>query len=77
VGNDRAGFRFLIRQVKKKHGVAASNQVVRLVSAVYRWQRKIDASLPEAPTTAVEIEPIPARDWAYSSRVRATEASKP
>lgn len=67
VGNDRAGFRFLIGQIKKKHGVATSNQVVRLVSAVYRWQRKIDSSLPEAPTTAVEIEPIPARDWAYSS----------
>lgn len=66
VGNDRAGFRFLIGHIKKKHGVATSNQVVRLVSAVYRWQRKIDPSLPEPPTTAVEVEPIPARDWAYS-----------
>ncbi len=67
VGNDRAGFRYLIRQVKKNHGVATSNQVVRLVSAVYRWQRKIDTSLPESPTTAVEVEAIPARDWAYSA----------
>ncbi|PYT19496.1 MAG: hypothetical protein DMG59_00140 [Acidobacteria bacterium] len=67
VGNDRAGFRYLIRDIKKKHGVATSNQVVRLVSAVYRWQRKIDPSLPEPPTTAVEIESIPPRDWAYSS----------
>jgi integrase len=67
VGNDRAGFRYLIRQVKKNHGVATSNQVVRLVSAVYRWQRKIDTSLPESPTTAVEVEKIPARDWAYSA----------
>lgn len=67
VGNDRTGFRFLVGQIKKKHGVATRNQVVRLVSAVYRWQRKIDTSLPEPPTTAVEVEPIPARDWAYSA----------
>jgi integrase len=67
VGEDRAGFRFLIGQVKKKHGRATSNQVVRLVSAVYRWQRKIDPTLPEPPTTAVEVDHIPARDWAYSS----------
>jgi integrase len=68
VGNDRAGFRFLIGQIKKKHGVATRNQVVRLVSAVYRWQRKIDTSLPEPPTTAVEVESIPPRDWAYSAK---------
>jgi integrase len=67
VGEDRAGFRFLIGQIKKKHGRATSNQVVRLVSAVYRWHRKIDPTLPEPPTTAVEVEPIPARDWAYSA----------
>ena len=66
VGNDRAGFRYLQRQIRKNHGPAASNQVVRLVSAVYRWQRKIDPTLPESPTTAVEIEAIPARDWAYT-----------
>jgi integrase len=67
VGNDRAGFRFLIGHIKKKHGVATANQVIRLVSAVYRWQRVIDPSLPEPPTTAVKIEPIRPRDWAYSS----------
>jgi integrase len=67
VGNDRAGFRFLIGQIKKKHGTATSNQVIRLVSAVYRWQRKIDTTLPEPPTIAVEVEAIPARDWAYSA----------
>ena len=66
VGNDRAGFRFLIGQIRKKHGAATGNQVIRLVSAVYRWQRKIDATLPEPPTTAVEVEAIPARDWAYT-----------
>jgi len=66
VGNDRAGFRYLQRQIRKKHGPSTSNQIIRLVSAVYRWHRKIDPSLPEAPTTAVEVEAIPARDWAYS-----------
>jgi integrase len=66
VGDDRAGFRFLIGQIKKKHGVATSNQVIRLVSAVYNWQRKIDKMLPESPTIAVEVEPIPARSWGYS-----------
>jgi len=67
VGEDRAGFRFLIGQIKKKHGRATSNQVVRLVSAVYHWHRKIDPTLPEPPTTAVEVEHIPPRDWAYSA----------
>lgn len=67
VGNDRAGFRFLVSQIRKKHGAATSNQVIRLVSAVYRWQRKIDTTLPESPTSAVEVEAIPARDWAYSA----------
>jgi integrase len=66
VGNDRAGFRYLQRQIRRLHGPSTSNGVIRLVSAVYRWQRKIDPTLPESPTTAVEVEAIPARDWAYS-----------
>ena len=67
VGNDRAGMRSLQRQIKREHGPATSNQVVRLVSAVYRWQRKVDPTLPEPPTTAVEVDKIPPRDWALSS----------
>jgi integrase len=66
VGNDRAGFRHLHSRILKRHGPATANQVLRLVSAVYRWARKIDVKLPEPPTSAVEIEAIPARDWAYS-----------
>jgi integrase len=66
IGEDRAGVRALQREITKKHGAATSNQVVRLISAVYRWARKVDPSLPEAPTTAVEVARIPARNWALS-----------
>jgi integrase len=66
IGEDRAGVRALQRQITKEHGAATSNQVVRLISAVYRWARKQDTSLPEAPTTAVEVARIPARNWALS-----------
>ena len=66
IGEDRAGVRMLQREITKKHGAATSNQVVRLISAVYRWARKQDTSLPEAPTTAVEVARIPARNWALS-----------
>jgi integrase len=68
VGDDRAGFRFHVHQIRKKHGAATYNQVVRLVSAVYNWQRKIDPTLPESPTIAVEVESIPARNWGYSDQ---------
>jgi integrase len=67
IGEDRAGVRALQREITKKHGAATSNQVVRLISAVYRWARKQDTSLPEAPTTAVEVVRIPARNWALSA----------
>lgn len=67
IGEDRAGVRRLQRQITKDHGPATANQIVRLLSAVYRWQRKIDPQLPEAPTTAVEVARIPARDWALSA----------
>ena len=67
IGEDRAGVRALQREITKKHGAATSNQVVRLLSAVYRWARKQDTSLPEAPTTAVEVVRISARNWALSA----------
>lgn len=66
IGEDRAGVRALQREVTKKYGAATSNQVVRLISAIYRWARKQDTSLPEAPTTAVEVARIPPRNWALS-----------
>jgi len=66
----RPEFRALIKVIRAEHGSSTSNQVQRLVSALYRWQRKkIDPSLPpEPPTVAVEIDSIPARDWAYSDK---------
>jgi integrase len=67
IGEDRAGVRALQREITKRHGAATSNQVVRLISAVYRWARKQDTSLPEAPTTAVKVVRIPARNWALSA----------
>jgi integrase len=66
IGEDRAGVRALQREITKKYGVATSNQVVRLLSCVYRWARKQDTSLPEAPTTAVEVARIAPRNWALS-----------
>jgi integrase len=66
IGADRAGVRALQRQITKEHGVATSNQVIRLISSVYRWARKEDTTLPEPPTTAVEVQRIPARNWALS-----------
>jgi integrase len=66
IGEDRAEMRNLQQTIKRKNGSAKMNQVVRLVSAVYNWQRKIDPTLPESPTTAVELDRIKPRDWAYS-----------
>jgi hypothetical protein len=64
IGKDRAGVRWLMRHVTNTYGKATANQVIRLISAVYRWQRKQDIDLPECPTIAVEVHSIPARDWA-------------
>lgn len=67
IGEDREGMRSLQQRVKGKNGAAKANQLVRLVSAVYNWQRGIDRSLPESPTSAVALDKIKARDWAYST----------
>ena len=66
IGRDRAGVRLLQQSLTKKHGKASSNQVIRLLSAVYRWHRKVDTDLPESPMVVAEIHKIPAREWAYS-----------
>jgi len=66
IGNDRAGVRLLQTQITRNHGKATANQVTRLLSAVYRFQREVDPHLPEPPTTAVKVHSIPPRDWAYS-----------
>lgn len=66
IGNDRAGVRHLQRTITRMHGQATANQVIRLLSAVYRWRREEDPLLPEPPTTAVKVHGIKPRDWAYS-----------
>jgi len=67
LGRDRASLAALHARLTQKHGPATCNQVMRLLSAVYRWHRdRIQHDLPEWPRKVAEIHDIPARDWAYS-----------
>lgn len=67
IGRDRAGIAALHARLTDKHGPATCNQVMHLMSAVYRWHRdRIQDDLPEWPRKVAEIHSIPARDWAYS-----------
>jgi integrase len=66
IGRDRAGVRLLQQRITKEHREASSNQVVRLLSAVYRWHRKVNTELPESPMVVAELHKLDARDWAYS-----------
>src|ERR1051325_6785184 len=82
IGQDRAGIAALHARLTEKHGPATCNQVMRLLSAVYRWHRDtIYQDLPEWPRKVAEIHDIPARDWAYSPEAlkawwRTTEKTK-
>jgi len=64
IGNDRAGVRRLFQRLSEAHGKAAASQVIRMLSAVYRFARRVDVSLPECPTVAVDLPAIKPRDWA-------------
>jgi integrase len=66
IGHDRLGARSLQQRLTKEHRPSTSNQVVRLISAVYNWARKADPDLPECPTVACEIHSIKPRNTAYS-----------
>jgi hypothetical protein len=66
IGATRLEIRRLQQDLTKRHGPSTSNQVVRLMSAVYRRARKVDTRLPENPMVVAEIVHIPARDWAYT-----------
>ena len=66
VGNNRLAIRQLQQRITSDHGQAASNQVVRLLAAVYRWCRDVDETLPEWSRKAAEIHNIKPRQWAYS-----------
>ena len=46
-------------RLRKQHGKAASNQAMRLISAVYNKARKTDSTLPsESPTKAIKLDKI-------------------
>jgi integrase len=66
IGRDRTGVRLLQQRITKEHGRSTSNQVVRMLSAVYRWHRKVNTELPESPMVVAEIHKLDARDWGYS-----------
>lgn len=67
IGNDRAGVRALYHQPARERGVAIAWQVIRMLAAVYRYQRRVAPSLPECPTLAVGLPSIKPRDWALSA----------
>jgi integrase len=67
IGKDRAGVRALQQRITKNHGPATANQTAQLLSAVYRWCRKVQTDLPESPMVVVEKHRIKPRDWAYSA----------
>lgn len=68
MGSDRG--RHAVQQLqietRKKHGAAAANQVVALISFTWNLARKTDRSLPESPTVAVSKDNIEPRNAAYS-----------
>jgi integrase len=64
---DRAGIAALHTKLTKGPGPATCNQVMRLLSAVYRWHRdRIERDLPDWPRKVAEIHSIPPRKWAYT-----------
>jgi integrase len=67
IGRARLEVRQLQEFITRKYGAATSNQVIRLLSAVYRWCRKVDVNLPESPMVVAEIHRIKPRDSAYSA----------
>lgn len=66
IGADRAGVRALYHDLADRYGKASAALSVKLLGAVYRYQRKTDANLPECPTTAVSMPALKSRDWALS-----------
>ncbi len=57
IGNDRAGVRTLYQSIRKNHGDATAAQVKQMLSAVYRYFRKVNPDLPPTPTEVITICP--------------------
>jgi integrase len=66
IGNDRAGVRTLYQSIRKNHGDATAAQVKQMLSAVYRYFRKVNPDLPPTPTEVITTAPKKSRDWALS-----------
>jgi hypothetical protein len=68
IAEDRLGIQRLQNHITNEHGMATSNQVIRLLAAVYRWHQDFDDRLTIAwPRKAAVIHDIPPRDWAFET----------
>jgi integrase len=71
IGEDRPGVRALQRfvranVVRTKSSPSQANSAMKLLGAVYTWSRKEDPKLPESPMTAIKLDQLKPRDWAYT-----------
>jgi integrase len=66
LGEDRAGVRALYHQLRRQRGVAVAAQVMQMLSAVYRYHRRVNLELPPCPTEVVDVVRSKPRDWALS-----------
>jgi integrase len=66
LGEDRAGVRRLLLHIKKTRGPGIAFAVSRRLSAVFRYWRRVDPTLPEPPTTAVDLPAPKPRDAALT-----------
>ena len=64
LGNDRAGIRTLYQAIRRRHGDATAAQIKQMLSAVYRYFRRVNPELPPTPTEVIDTPPRKSRDWA-------------
>jgi integrase len=64
LGEDRAGVRRLLLNVKKTRGPGIAFVLSNRLSAVFRYWRRVDPTLPEPPTNAVDLAAPKPRDAA-------------
>ena len=66
LGNDRAGIRTLYQAIRRRHGDATAAQINQMLSAVYRYFRRVNPELPPTPTEVIDTPPRKSRDWALA-----------
>ncbi len=64
IGEDRAGVRALYQTVRRRHGDATAAPIKQMLSAVYRYFRRVNPDLPPPPTEVIDTPPKRSRDWA-------------